>query len=226
MTCSVATLNKTLVEMIASLKDQPQGTKSTLFADKSIIGVKGSEDAAKLHSSALKKNSLKETLETLAVDYKIAPALMAGMGSRESCLGAALQKSTSIYWGWGDFSQRFNEKEPTYHGFGILQLDRLTAPFQEVREELNRSLGKTQLNPYQKRWLEWGLKVFMDKFEKAVSKFPNISPAEQLATAVSHYNGGKGLEYPKNDEFTTGKDYANDTLIRARWYAQNWDAIA
>jgi len=222
---TVDELNKAFLEMLGALESQPTGTKTNMFPDKSIIGVEGSEKAAQYHSSALKKNSLKENFESLGAAYKLAPALLAGMGSRESNLGATLQKSSSIYWGWGDLSKRNGEKSATYHGFGILQLDRKTAPFASVTDELNRSLGAIKLNPYEKRWLEWGVKTFLNKLEKTVKNYSKLASAEQFATALSQYNGGKGLQYPDNDQYTTGKDYANDTLIRARWYAQNWEKI-
>lgn len=220
---TVEELNKAFLEMVGALASQPTGTKSKMFPDKSIIGVAGSEKAAQYHAPALKQNSLRENFESLGVDYSIAPALLAGMGSRESNLGATLAKSSTIYWGWGDYSQRKGEKGSTYHGFGVLQLDRNTAPFATVKDELNRSLGKIKLNPYEKRWLEWGVKAFMSKVEKTVANYPKQASAEQFATALSQYNGGKGLLYPDNDAYTTGKDYANDTLIRARWFAQNWE---
>jgi len=222
---TVEELNKAFLEMLGALDSQPTGTKSKMFADKSIIGIVGSEKAAEFHSPALKKNSLKENMETLGVAYSIAPALLAGMGSRESNLGATLQRSSSIYWGWGDLSKRKGEKSATYHGFGILQLDRKTAPFATVTEELTRSLGTIKLDPYEKRWLEWGVKAFLNKLEKTVKNYAKSDSEEQFATALSQYNGGKGLEYPDNDKYTTGKDYANDTLIRARWFAQNWEKI-
>lgn len=227
MNLTVEELNQALIDTIDDLKSQPTGTKSKLFGKKSkIIGVEGSEKAAELHAKNINDYDLKLKFEKLGVKYQIAPALIAGKASRESNMGQTLQRSSSIYWGWGDFSQRTGETESTYHGFGILQLDRKTAPFATVRDELNRSLGKIKLNPYEERWIEWGLKTFDEKLDNAVKLYPKLATAEQFATALSKYNGGKkGFNYPENDKYTTGKDYANDTLIRARWFAQNWGKI-
>lgn len=224
---TVEELNQALIDTIEDLKSQPTGTKSKLFGKKSkLIGVEASEKAAELHARNINDYDLKSKFEKLGVKYQIAPALIAGKASRESNMGQTLQKGNSIYWGWGDFSQRKGETEPSYHGFGILQLDRKTAPFATVRDELNRSLGKIKLNPYEERWIEWGLKTFDEKLDNAAKNFPKLATAEQFATALSKYNGGAaGLYYPENDARTTGKDYANDTLVRARWFAVNWEKI-
>ena len=105
-------------------------------------------------------------------------------------------------------------------------MDRITCPFVEVRLELTRSLGKIKLDPYEDRWLEWGIKTFTTKLSAAGDDYPKLASAEQFATALSKYNGGHPNKfYPENDKYTTGHDYANDTLARARWYAKNWGTI-
>lgn len=227
MSLTVEELNQALIETIDGLKSQPQGTKSFPFGKKAkITGIEGSEKAAALHAKYINDYDLKTKFEKLGVAYQIAPALIAAKASRESSMGKTLQPASSIYWGWGDYSQRTGETESSYHGFGILQLDRKTAPFATVRDELNRSLGKIKLNPYEERWIEAGLKTFDEKLDNAVKLYPKLATAEQFATALSKYNGGKkGFNYPENDKYTTGKDYANDTLIRARWFAENWGKI-
>lgn len=227
MPLTVEELNQALIDTIDDLKSQPQGTKSFPFGKKAkITGVEGSEKAAELHAKNINDYDLKAKFEKFGVQYQIAPALIAGKASRESNMGKTLKGSDTIYWGWGDFSQRPGEKVATYHGFGVLQLDRIGAPFATVRDELNRSLGKIKLNPYEDRWIEWGLKTFDEKLDNAAKSFPKLATAEQFATALSKYNGGrKGLYYPENDLKTTGHDYANDTLVRARWFANNWGKI-
>jgi hypothetical protein len=66
----------------------------------------------------------------------------------------------------------------------------------------------------------------LKKFEEAKANNPKLSEANQVATATSKYNGGiKGAAYPRNDAGTSGHDYANDTLARARWFANNWDKL-
>lgn len=222
---TVKELNEALLEIIGELESQPTGTKKTVTFPK-LYGVEASKKAAIAHSKLLNNYEMKSNFEKLGVEYEIAPALLAGKGSRESGLGSTLHKNVDIYWGWGDYSQRTNEKSKTYHGFGVLQLDRITAPFREVTLELTHSLGRVKLNPYEYRWLEWGIKTFLLKLEQAGDNFPELETAERFATALSKYNGGKkGYYYPDNDKYTTGKDYANDTLVRASWFASNWEEI-
>ena len=100
MTVVIQDLNKTFLDIVVALKAQPQGAKSSMFNDKNIKGVEGSEKAAQYHSSALKQNNLKSNFELLGLEYHIAPALLAGIGSRESNLGATLQSNTLIRARW------------------------------------------------------------------------------------------------------------------------------
>lgn len=223
-------LNQRFLEIVEGLKSQPTGAKGYgLFGKKQhVTGVEASEKAAKLHSNYIYDYNLKANFEKLGVVHSIAPALLAGIASRESSMGRTLRPVTEIYWGWGDYGTRKSqgEKSATYHGFGVLQLDRIAAPFPEVTKELNESLGKIKLNPYEERWLEWGIKTFTNKLDNAGTSYPKLASSEQFATALSKYNGGKkGLYFPENDVYTTGHDYANDTLARSRWYAKNWEKL-
>jgi len=218
---TVKELNQNFLDIVEDLKSQPTGAKQKVVPK--LTGVDASEAAAKIHANIANfKKVLKEKFETLGVKHQIAPALLAGIASRESNMGSALQPVSSIHWGWGDWSKRKGEKVASYHGFGVLQLDKNMAPFVEVTSELKRSYGKIKLNPYEDRWLEWGIKTFTVKLNSAGKDYPKLASAEQFATALSKYNGGrKGLYYPENDLKTTGHDYANDTLARSRWYANN-----
>ena len=227
---TVDELNQKFLDIVEGLKSQPFGAKGYgLFGKKQhITGVPASEKAAQLHSSYINDYNLKEKFEELGEAHSIAPSLLAGIASRESRMGRALRPASEIYWGWGDFGTRkkHGEKSSTYHGFGVLQLDRIAAPFPAVTEELNRSLGRIKLNPYEERWLEWGIRTFTNKLDNAGTSYPELATSEQFATALSKYNGGrKGAYYPENDDYTTGHDYANDTLARSRWYANNWGKI-
>ncbi len=226
---TVKELNQNFLDIVDDLKSQPAGAKQKIVPK--LSGVAASEAAAKIHATAKLspfKSVLKEKFERLGVKHQIAPALLAGIASRESNMGMALKSIHTIYYGWGDYSTRWKhgEKSPTYHGFGVLQMDRITCPFAEVKLELNRSLGKIKLDPYEDRWLEWGIKTFTNKLSTAGDDYPKLASAEQFATALSKYNGGHVNKfYPENDKYTTGHDYANDTLARARWYAKNWEQI-
>lgn len=240
MSLTVNELNNKLIELIDGLNPQPTGDKGyDLFGKKSkLTGVVASEKAAQLHSSQLKLYSLKSNFEQLGVAKQLPPALFAGKGSRESGLGTTLAPKTTskvikgkrissenLYWGWGDYSQRSGEKLATYHGFGILQIDRKTSPKAVVNAELTKSLGVIQLNPFEYRWLEIGAEIFLEKLKiSGITDFAKAT-SNKFATALSRYNGGAGKIYPNSDQGTTGGDYANDTLIRARWFAQNWEKI-
>jgi hypothetical protein len=91
---------------------------------------------------------------------------------------------------------------------------------------LQEACGKKPLDQYAEEHIEWGVESFLIKLAENKAKFPKLSEANQIATAISKYNGGtKTLPYPKNDKYTTGHDYANDTLVRARWFANNWDKL-
>ena len=214
-------LNKKLLETITAVDPQPTGIKPK---KKQLGGVSASESAASRHSKLMVNNDLKAKFERLGDKYGVPPALIAGIASRESNMGSALKQS-GVYTGWGDFGQRKGEKVSSYHGFGIIQVDRVTAPL-GINKELQTAFGKTQLDPYSEEHIEWGVKSFLKKLEEAKANNPKDSEAEQIATAISKYNGGiKDATYPKNDAGTSGKDYANDTLARARWFANNWDKI-
>lgn len=219
---TVAELNQELVDIIDGVTTQPIGTVKTFTfkeKNKKLYGVGASEKAAQYHAASMCNNNLKANFEDLGVTYQVAPALLAGLGSRESGMGSTLIRSSSILFGWGDL------RNGEYNGFGILQLDRYNAPFASVTSELNRSYNKVKLNPYEERWLEWGVKTFLNKLENTQNKYKDIKSADQFATALSQYNGGSGKTFPDNDKTTTGHDYANDTLVRARWYANNWETI-
>lgn len=230
---TVEELNKAFLDIVDGLEKQPTGAKGYgLFGKKAhITGVTASEKAAERH--ATQKGSpfkpvLKEKFERLGEQEQIAPALLAGIASRESNMGMALQPVSSIYWGWGNYGTRWKhgEKTASYHGFGVLQLDKVQAPFREVKEKLNRSYGKVKLDPYSDEWLLWGIKTFTTKLSAAGDDYPKLKTSEQFATALSKYNGGHANKfYPENDQYTTGHDYANDTLARARWYAKNWGTV-
>lgn len=240
MSLTVKELNNKLIELINGLDPQPTGDKGyDLFGKKSkLTGVAASEKAAQIHSTQLKLYSLKSNFEQLGLAKQLPPALLAGKGSRESGLGTTLASKTNIkiikgkrtsienlYWGWGDYSQRSGEKSATYHGFGILQIDRKTSPKTLINNELTKALGVIQLNPFDYRWLEIGADIFLEKLKiSGVTDFSKAT-SNSFATALSRYNGGAGKLYPNSDQGTTGGDYANDTLIRARWFAQNWEKI-
>lgn len=216
-----AELNKKLLETINAIDPQPTGRK--------LGGVKESESAAALHSKAMPNHDLKAKFERLGEKYGVPPALIAGIASRESNMGTLFRGKTgpdNVYYGWGDDIPRKGEKGRQFHGFGLIQIDKAKAPFEYMQKELQAAYGKQKLDPFSEEHIEWGVKSFLKKYEDAQN--PKLSEANRFATALSKYNGGyksKDVVYPQNDQRTTEHNYANDTLVRARWFAQNWDKL-
>ena len=215
-----AALNQKLLEIVNALDPPPAGMKSG--------GVKASEAAAKEHSENMRKFGLKAKFERLGEKYGVPPALIAAIASRESGMGGAFKDGmngpNSIFYGWGDWRKDWRKVE--YRGFGLIQIDKYSAPFEYMRKELQAAYGQQQLDPFDEKYIEWGVKCFLQKYAEAQNK--DLSEANQFATAVSRYNGGyrdKRVVYPENDRKTTGHDYGNDVLARARWYAEHWEQL-
>ncbi|NGX43665.1 MAG: hypothetical protein K940chlam7_01964 [Chlamydiae bacterium] len=206
---AVKKLNESFLESFSKLQPKPQG--------KTNGGIKSSRSDAQYREKRLKLHDLQNNFNTIGWIINISPALLAGIGSRESNLGASLND------GWGDFSRRKGEAKPSFHGFGILQIDVNTGDVpKEILEELQKHRGKNSLDPSSIKWIRWGGEVLVRKLQQVREKYPNASPEEQLATAISRYNGGRGRRYPNSDKGTTGGDYASDTLVRAKYYAEHW----
>jgi LysM repeat protein/peptidoglycan hydrolase-like protein with peptidoglycan-binding domain len=128
--------------------------------------------------------------------HGLPPALLAAIASRESRGGVILAKD-----GTGDNG----------HGFGLMQVDnRSGAP--TVREG----------GPFGQPHINQATGILADKLRSVRKQFPNLSPEQQLVTAASRYNGGKGRPFPDNDLGTTGGDYGNDVVARAQFYAERW----
>lgn len=168
---------------------------------------------------------LKARFEKIGEKYGIPPALLAGIASRETNIGAEFHGKTgkgSVLHGWSDF------RNGSYQGFGIMSVDKKQAdlPASE-RRELQDACGKTKMDPYSEKNIDQAAREFKNKLEAVEKKFPNLNKDAQMATAVSRYNGGGTRHaFPLSDRRTTGHDYANDTLVRARYYAQNWGQLA
>lgn len=226
---TTAELNQKLLETIKAVDTQPTGIKPRKLKSGKILpgGTVVSESAAatKKGLDFFTNKGLKAKFEKIGEQYSVPPALIAAIASRESGFGLFLKSEGNKYYGWGDYGQRDKEKFKQYHGFSIMQIDKNTAALPDVAKEMNADYGKTTLDPYAEKFVEAGVKTFLLKFEAVKQKFPKLSFEGQIATAVSRYNGGSGLAYPKSDVGTTGNDYANDTLVRARWFANNWDKL-
>jgi hypothetical protein len=221
---TTAELNQKLLETIKAVDPQPTGIKPHKLKSGKMSpgGVEASESAAKIHATRMPAHDLKAKLERLGEKYSLPPALIAGIASRESDMGRSTRQTGTLA-GWGD-----PDKGGELHGFGIIQVDKYKAPVPGLPKILQEAYGKRKLDQYAEEHIEWGVQSFLIKLENVRSSNPKLSEANQIATALSKYNGGyrdNKVVYPQNDVRTTGHDYANDTLARTRWFANNWDKL-
>ena len=162
---------------------------------------------------------LKAKFELIGKKYNLSPALLAGIASRESNIGGEFGSNKhKPHYGWGDHGR----------AAGIMQIDKFTAaiPNAEKRELQAAYRNNENLDPFSLKNIEQGAREFKNKLHIAEHRFPKLSSEAQTATAISLYNGGDQHAWPHSDQGTTSGDYANDTLIRARYYAKNWDKLA
>ncbi|XP_030623582.1 lysozyme g-like [Chanos chanos] len=139
-------------------------------------------------------NKYKSTITKVARDHQMDPAVIAGIISRESRAGNALDKG-----GCGDHG----------NAHGLMQVDK--------RWHTPRG------GPYSEEHISQGTKILCDSVKEIQRKFPNWSKEQQLKGGLSAYNMGASRvpSYEQTDINTTGGDYANDVLARAQWYKQN-----
>lgn len=128
----------------------------------------------------------------------IDPALIAAIMSRESRAGNTLDSR-----GYGDNG----------NGFGLMQVDvnprgggHIARGAWDSEEHVDQATGI--------------LVYFIDKIS---SKFPGWSKEQKLKGGIAAYNMGDGNvhDYPNVDARTTGRDYSNDVVARAKWYKTN-----
>ena len=135
---------------------------------------------------------IKDRFEAAALKFKLPPALLAALASRESHCGKSLIK------GWGD----------KHHAFGICQVDARS----------HKALGS---DPSGLDHLMQVASILDDYRSKVEEKHPDWEPARQLQGAIVAYNSGVSNvdTIAKIDAGTTGNDYSNDVWSRAQRYA-------
>ncbi|CAM9103219.1 unnamed protein product [Lampetra planeri] len=137
-------------------------------------------------------NKYKSIIKSVGAKYGIYPALIAGIISRESRAGNALDSR-----GRGDHGR----------AFGLMQVDD-HAGGHTVRGEWNSETHLCQ-----------GTEILIYFIKRIREKFPDWSREEQLQGGIAAYNMGDGNVTSKNvDARTTGGDYSNDVVARAQWY--------
>ncbi|HEX7232357.1 MAG TPA: peptidoglycan-binding protein [Candidatus Binatia bacterium] len=164
-------------------------------------------------------------IEQAAAKYAVPPALIAGIGSRESHWGLALNPLGPA--GTGD---RIARRAPTQFrtgplppdncgfGRGLMQIDFDAHDFART--------GKWQ-DPESN--ISYGVAVLCDA-RSLLRRKTTLTGSALLRAALAAYNCGAGnvLTAIRNgydvDFFTAGRDYSRDTLSRAGWFQlHDWD---
>ncbi|XP_071361861.1 lysozyme g-like isoform X2 [Trachinotus anak] len=157
-------------------------------------GVSASHTMAKTDQERMGR--YKSIINRVGNDTGIDPALIAGIISRESRAGNALDG------GWGDGGR----------AWGLMQVD--------ITSTGGRHTPQGAWDSEEHIRQATGILVYF--IERIRNKFPNWSREEQLKGGIAAYNMGDGNVRSKNvDESTTGGDYSNDVVARAQWYRNN-----
>ncbi|RMF58004.1 MAG: lysozyme [Calditrichaeota bacterium] len=154
----------------------------------------------------------RSAIEEAAQKYNLRPALIGGIGSRESHWGLALRPPGPE--GTGDFHPRNGELPPDGGGWGrgLMQIDykyhefARTGNWKDPRENIL----------YAAKLLDANLKFFRRK--------TSLTGKQLLRAAVAAYNAGPGnvlraVNSGKDvDYYTTGRDYSRDVFNRAGFF--------
>ncbi|KAG6925798.1 lysozyme G-like [Chelydra serpentina] len=138
-------------------------------------------------------NNYKAIIKSAGRKKCVDPAVIAGIISRESHAGKALK---------GGSGDRGN-------GFGLMQVDK----------RYHRLVGRWNSETH----LLQGTGILVGMIKGIQRKFPRWTKEQQLKGGISAYNAGlrNVQSYDKMDIGTTGNDYANDVVARAKFYKRN-----
>ncbi|XP_061883011.1 lysozyme g-like isoform X3 [Entelurus aequoreus] len=165
---------------------------STSGQDKlSVTGVAASHTMAQTDLSRM--NQYKSIIIEVGNEKGIAPALIAGIISRESRAGNTLNN------GWGDKN----------NGWGLMQVDR------------GSHIPQGEWNS--KEHLCQGTDILIDFIKAIRRKFPDWTAEQQLKGGIAAYNfGAKNVQTLAGmDLGTLGDDYSSDVVARSQWYKTN-----
>ncbi|MEW5847769.1 MAG: LysM peptidoglycan-binding domain-containing protein [Myxococcota bacterium] len=154
-------------------------------------GVEGSRRMARNDESRLQR--YREDFQAAGRRHNIDPSILAAIASRESRGGAALDRR-----GLGDNG----------NGFGLMQVDK----------RFHRPAG----GPYSRAHIEQAAGILAGFRDQIARERPNWTPQQVMKAAISAYNTGNDRwRDPNNtDSTTTGRDYANDVIARARYFRE------
>lgn len=156
----------------------------------------GKEASQKMAETDKKKvDQYKDTIEKVGKELGIDPAIIAGIISRESRGNENLLKN-----GWGaDGSD-----------YGLMQVSKHNKP--------NMKDG-----PGGYSHIKQASEILKKSIEGVTKKHPDWTKEQQLKGGISAYNAGvKNVQTLKGmDIGTTGNDYSNDVVERAKWFKNN-----
>ncbi|KAM4045190.1 lysozyme g-like protein 1 [Anomaloglossus baeobatrachus] len=162
-----------------------------------ISGIDASEKLARTDLGRMSK--YKETIQSVSSETGIDGAIIAGTISRESRAGNVLDSRKC-----GDHG----------NAFGLMQIDKRHHTLRGDWNSENPRDWNTKVHILQ------GTEILASMFTAIGKKFPGFTKEEQMKGALAAYNAGPGnvtnLHDP--DSRTTGKDYANDVIGRAKFY--------
>ncbi|XP_061767419.1 lysozyme g-like [Nerophis ophidion] len=159
----------------------------------SVTGVAASQAMAQTDLSRM--NQYKSIITQVGNEKGIAPALIAGIISRESRAGNALNN------GWGDHG----------NAWGLMQVD--------------KRYHTPQGGWNSKEHLSQGTGILIGFIVAIRSKFPDWTAEQQLKGGIAAYNCGTGnvQTLAGMDIGTTGNDYSSDVVARSQWYNTDGD---
>ncbi|XP_061585756.1 lysozyme g-like [Cololabis saira] len=163
-------------------------------------GVAASETMAKMDAERMKKYKTK--ILNVAKSFDIDPAIIAAIISRESRAGNTIKDNN----GWGDW----NTKRKAFNAFGLMQVD--------VNPKGGNHTAEGEWDS--ETHIQQGTRILVD----FIDKFSSWPKEQQLKGGIAAYNAGDlNVEsYANVDKHTTGRDYSNDVVARAKWYKENF----
>jgi len=156
----------------------------------------GKKASQKMAETDKKKiDQYKDTIEKVGKELGIDPAIIAGIISRESRGNEKLLKN-----GWGAGGA----------DYGLMQVSKHNKP--DMKD------GPTGYSH-----IKQATNILKNSIEGVAKKHPDWTKEQQLKGGISAYNAGvKNVQTLKGmDIGTTGNDYSNDVVERAKWFKNN-----
>lgn len=162
--------------------------------DLDYYGVNASEYMA--NQDLIRMNKYKRKIVKVGRKLRVDPAIIAAIISRGSRAGNILTKAGK---------QRGGE------AFGLMQIDPGTSGLH------------VKGGPFSRAHIMQGTRYLLRMIHQVSLKFPTWTDEMKLKGGISAYKAGPEnvRSYHNMDSRTTGHDYANDVVARAKWYKRN-----